>query len=97
VYQTFTVNVLAVTSPNTATASATHEAAIDVTTSDTPANPVLNVTGLPAGLTFHANGDGTGVITGITTARVGSRHNVTITATSGSTVARQKLKVTVTS
>ncbi len=97
VYQTFTVNVLAITSPNTASASATHEAAISVTTSDTPANPVLGVTGLPAGLTFHTNGNGTGVITGITTARIGSTHNATVTATSGSKVAKGKLKITVTS
>jgi hypothetical protein len=97
VYQTFTVNVLEITSPKTASASVSNEAAIDVTTSDTPANPVLTVTGLPTGLSFSANGNGTGVISGKVVARVGSKHYATIEATSGSTVAKQRLKITVTS
>jgi titin len=97
VYQTFTVNVLEITSPNTTSASVSHDAAIDVTTSDTPANPVLSVSGLPAGLSFRDNGNGTGVIYGTTTARVGSKHYAMISATSGSKVAKQRLKITVTS
>jgi hypothetical protein len=58
---------------------------------------VVTVTGLPTGLSFSANGNGTGVIGGKVVARVGSKHYATIEATSGSTVAKQRLKITVTS
>ena len=99
VYQTFTLNVLAITSPATASATSGHPVTINVTTSDTPANPVLHATDLPAGLSFSDNGNGTGEIHGTpgSARSVIRTHNVRITATSGSVVARQTLKLAVTS
>ena len=49
VYQSFTVNVLQITSGTTASATANQPFTFDVTTSDTPADPTLTATGLPAG------------------------------------------------
>ena len=62
--QSITINVLAFTSPNVANFTAQQPGSFTVTTSDTPANPTLSATGLPKGLSFTDNGDGTGTITG---------------------------------
>jgi hypothetical protein len=99
VYQTFTVNVLAVTSPKTADITAGQPVNLDVTSSDTPANPVLAVSGLPSGLTFTDDGNGNGAITGTVPAgrHSSGHHSVKITATSGSTVAKQTLVLIVSS
>ena len=59
VYQTFTISVLRITSGTTAQATAKTPFSFEITTSDTPANPTITVTGLPAGLTAgnYSNGD----------------------------------------
>ena len=97
VYQSFTVNVLQITSGTTASATANQPFTFDVTTSDTPANPTLTATGLPAGLTFMDNGNGTGVINGPATSERYSvkTYKVKLKATSGSVVAKQTLSITV--
>ncbi len=91
------VNVLQITSGTTASATANQPFTFDVTTSDTPANPTLTATGLPAGLTFMDNGNGTGVINGPATSEKYSvkTYKVRIKATSGSVVAKQTLSITV--
>jgi hypothetical protein len=97
-YQTFTVNVLQITSGTTASATAGQPFTFDVTTSNVPANPTLTVTGLPAGLTFTPNATGgTGVINGPATMEKKSvkTYNAKVKATSGSVVATQTLKITV--
>jgi hypothetical protein len=94
VYQTFTVNVLQITSGTTASATVGQSFTFDVTTSNTPANPTLTVTGLPAGLTFTpAATGGTGTITGAATHA--KSYRVKVTATSGSVAAKQTLVITV--
>jgi predicted RNA-binding protein with TRAM domain len=99
VYQSFTVNVLRITSGATASATEGSAFTFTVTTTDTPAGPALHATGLPTGLTLQDNGDGTASIMGApiaTRANLG-KHAVHITATSGATVAKQTLDITVTS
>jgi hypothetical protein len=94
VYETFTVDVLQITSGATASATAGEPFTFDVTTSNAPANPTLTVTGLPAGLTFTpAATGGTGTITGAATHA--KSYKVKVTATSGSVVAKQTLVITV--
>jgi hypothetical protein len=97
-YQTFTVDVLTVTSPKTAAITAGQPVNVDITTSDTPANPTLAVSGLPSGLIFTDDGNGSGVITGtVPTGRHSSgHHSVRVSATSGSTVTKQTLVLDVT-
>ena len=96
-YQQFNVNVLQITSGTTATAYANQPFSFDVTTSDTPTNPTLTATGLPAGLIFTDNGDGTGVINGPAShERLSVKtYAVKIKATSGSVVSKQTLDITV--
>jgi large repetitive protein len=94
VYQTFTVDVLQVTSASTASGTVGQSFTFDVTTSNAPANPTLAVTGLPPGLTFTpAATGGTGTITGTPTHA--KSYKVKVTATSGSVVAKQTLVITV--
>jgi hypothetical protein len=50
------------------------------TTTGSP-QPTLAATGLPSGVTFHDNGDGTGTISGTPAAGTGGSYTVTVTAT----------------
>jgi hypothetical protein len=50
------------------------------TTTGSP-QPTLSATGLPSGVTFHDNGDGTGTISGTPAAGTGGSYAVTVTAT----------------
>ncbi len=96
VYQTFTISVLRITSGTTAKATARTPFSFEITTSDTPANPTITVTGLPAGLTAgnYSNGDeyitGTPKPSKLTT----SKYSVVITASSGPAIVTQKLVIT---
>ncbi len=99
VYQHFTLNVLQTTSATTATVYANQPFTFDVTTSDTPVNPILTATGFPAGLVLTEIGNSTVVIHGpATTERLSVKtYLVHITATSGSAVSKQILDTTVSS
>ena len=97
-YQAFTLNVLQITSGTATSFTAGNgSTTFEVTTSDTPANPTLAVTGLPAGLHFTDYGNGTGVINGPATAekKAIKTYSATVKATSGATVASQTLKITI--
>jgi hypothetical protein len=86
-----------ITSPNTASFTVGTNSTYNITTTGYPAPTITQQGTLPAGLTFKDNGNGTGTISGSTTAS-GGTYPVTIQATnsSGST-ATLNLTITVVS
>ena len=69
---------------------------LPVSASDAQPNPLtLSATGLPAGLTFTDNGNGTGTVTGTVTAAPGT-YPVTFTASDGVSTTSQPMTITVT-
>jgi len=91
-----TIEVLGFTSAASASFTGNQPGSFTVATSHTPADPVLAVSGLPTGLTFVDNGDGTGTIAGTPAAATKSHtYHVHVTATSGSVTAHQTVALTV--
>ncbi|GAA4139987.1 beta strand repeat-containing protein [Leifsonia shinshuensis] len=74
----------AFTSANATTFSVGSAGSFTVTTSGRPSNPAVTVSGaLPAGVTFHDNGDGTATIAGTPAAGAGGVAPLTLTANNG--------------
>ena len=97
--QTFVLNVLRITSAATANFTVGQAGSFEITTTDTPANPTLTAKGLPAGLSFTDNGDGTGTISGtpgpLKKNATAKAYSVKVTATAGGAVAAQTTLVIV--
>lgn len=68
--------------------------AATVTTTGSP-EPSLSATGVPAGLTFTDNGDGTGTLSGTPAAGTGGVHTVRVTATNEAGSAHADIEVEV--
>jgi large repetitive protein len=91
--QDFTLSVLSVSSPSTASFSEGQAGSFTITTTGA-LDPTITESGtLPHGLTLVSNGDGTATLSGTPT--VAGDHNVTLTATAGSVKTTQKLAIDV--
>ncbi len=74
----------AIVSPSTATFTATLAGSYTVATTGYPAATITETGTLPAGLSFHDNGDGTGAISGTAAAGTEGSYPVTLSATNAS-------------
>ena len=94
--QPFTVHVLAITSPSTATFVPGTSHSVTVTTAGVPSGVSLSakLSSKQGGLTFHDNGDGTATLSG-TAPSTDKTAVVVVTATAGSVSTTQKLTVTI--
>ncbi|MGD0880744.1 MAG: fibronectin type III domain-containing protein [Acidimicrobiales bacterium] len=94
--QTFTVNVLAITSADTATFTRGSAGSFTVTTDGGLSGVTLSATLSTklAGLTFHDNGNGTATLSG-TPGSKDKTATVDVTATAGTVSTTQKLSVTI--
>ena len=84
--QSFTLTVnqgAAVTSANSATFVQVAAGSFTITTSGFPTATVAVTGGLPAGVTFTANGNGTGTLAGTPAAGTGGTYALTISASNG--------------
>jgi hypothetical protein len=94
--QVVTIHALAIASATTASFTHGYAGTFSVTTAGAPSGTVLTAMGLPAdGLSFTDNGNGTATISGMPTSALSRPISVTITATSGSVVVTQTLKISV--
>lgn len=85
-----------ITSTAAATLTAGTSGSFTVTTSGTPAPTITESGAVPAGVTFHDNGNGTATISGTPTTTTGGTSTLTITATNGvGSAAVQQLVLTV--
>jgi len=84
--QSFTLTVdeaAAITSANHVTFTTGQAGSFTVTTSGFPAPTLSETGGLPSGVTFADNGDGTGTLSGTPGATTGGTYNLTFTAHNG--------------
>jgi hypothetical protein len=95
--QVVTVDVLAVTSPATATFTKGTPGSVTITTAGGAVSGTVlsaTVSSHLAGLTFHDNGNGTATLSG-TPASTAKSTNVKVTVTSGGVTVSQSLAVTI--